>query len=143
MGLSLSGQVRVETKGFCVRPSPPRTWIHGDWYTDPSLPAPWSTETDWADWDGLRLFEQTIDGEPKIEKLFKDVFAVPGTAEPLAYVAATGSELYVLKSCLKPGAATYYLWSDGASPSIAWGLRRPQIFWIIHYCKRTRTICRT
>ncbi|KAJ7808178.1 hypothetical protein B0H14DRAFT_3152189 [Mycena olivaceomarginata] len=83
MRVSLSGQVG-ETKGFC---------IHGDWYTDPSLPEPWST--DWEDWEGLRLFEQTVDGKLKIEKLFKDVFDVPGTVEPLAYVVATGSELYL------------------------------------------------
>jgi hypothetical protein len=105
MRLSLSGQVR-ETNGFCLRPPSPRTWIHGDWYTDPSLPEPWST--DWEDWEGLRLFEQTIDGKLKIEKLFKDVFDVPGTVEPLAYVVATGSELYLFKA-----GGRYYLWSDG------------------------------
>ncbi|KAJ7364345.1 hypothetical protein DFH08DRAFT_1073106 [Mycena albidolilacea] len=83
MRVSLSGQVRVETKGLCVRPPPTvRTWIHG------------------TDWEGLLLFEQTVDGKPKIEKLFKDVFAVPGTVEPLAYL-------------LFKAGGRYYLWSDG------------------------------
>ncbi|KAJ7806855.1 hypothetical protein B0H14DRAFT_3483752 [Mycena olivaceomarginata] len=105
-----SGQVR-ETKGFCLRPPSPRTWIHRDWYTDPSLPEPWST--DWEDWEGLRLFEQTVDGKLKIEKLFKDVFDVPGTVEPLAYVVAQGPSC----TCLKPVAAIIF-GPTAASPSI-------------------------
>ncbi|KAJ7495026.1 hypothetical protein FB451DRAFT_1477484 [Mycena latifolia] len=53
-------------KDFREHSPPPRTWIHGDWYTDPTLPNPWST--DWEDWDSLRLWEQTVNGKPKITK---------------------------------------------------------------------------
>ncbi|KAJ7306924.1 hypothetical protein DFH08DRAFT_944722 [Mycena albidolilacea] len=134
MRVSLSGQVR-ETKGFCVRPPSPRTWIHGDWYTDPSLPEPWST--DWEDWEGLRLFEQTVDGKLKIEKLFKDVFDVPGTVEPLAYVVATGSELYLFKA-----GGRYNLWSDGRLTVPRMEFASSKDF-LDHTLQEDATICRT
>ncbi|KAJ7465939.1 hypothetical protein FB451DRAFT_1261430 [Mycena latifolia] len=85
---------------------PPRTWIHKDWYTDPGLPFPWST--DWEEWDGLILFEEFVDGKLKIEKLFRDVFDVPGTVEPLAYMIGTDGEIFLFTA-----GGRYYLWDDG------------------------------
>ncbi|KAJ7625412.1 hypothetical protein B0H17DRAFT_1151143 [Mycena rosella] len=77
------------------------------WYTDPTLPEPWST--DWDDWGGLcPLFEDTVDGKFKIEKLFKDTFDVPGTVEPLAYITGTCQEILLFAA-----GARYYLWSHG------------------------------
>ncbi|KAJ6479177.1 hypothetical protein DFH09DRAFT_1108167 [Mycena vulgaris] len=82
----------------CEHAPPPRIHLYKDCYADPTLPRPWST--DWDDWDYLlRLFEQTVDGKLKIEKLFQDVFDVPGSVEPVAYMRAACGE--------------YYFWSDG------------------------------
>ncbi|KAJ7488256.1 hypothetical protein FB451DRAFT_1362738 [Mycena latifolia] len=85
---------------------PPRTWIHSDWYTDPMLRAPWSTE--WEGWASLRLFEETVDRKLKIKKLFDNVFDVPGTVEPLAYLPGTGGEVFLFAA-----GGCYYLFSDG------------------------------
>ncbi|KAJ7488262.1 hypothetical protein FB451DRAFT_1167717 [Mycena latifolia] len=76
---------------------PPRTWICGDWYTDPT-----------EGWASLRLFEETVDGKLKIKKLFDDVFDVPGTVEPLAYLPGTGGEVFLFAA-----GGRYYLFSDG------------------------------
>ncbi|KAF8172763.1 hypothetical protein K438DRAFT_2023640 [Mycena galopus ATCC 62051] len=83
-----------------------RNWIPGDWYNDPTIPIPWST--DWEYWDGLRLYAQKVDGVPKIEKLFKEVFNVPGTIEPLAYHSCAGEDFFLFTA-----GGRYYHWSDG------------------------------
>jgi hypothetical protein len=85
---------------------PSRTSIHGDWYIDPTLPQPWST--DWDPWDSLRLFEDTVDGKLMIDKLFKDVWEVPGVVKPLAYIVSTGGLCFLFTA-----GGRYYYWSDG------------------------------
>ncbi|KAJ7869385.1 hypothetical protein B0H13DRAFT_2350977 [Mycena leptocephala] len=85
---------------------PSRTSIHGDWYIDPTLPQPWST--DWDAWDSLRLFEDTVDGELMIDKLFKDIWEVPGVVKPLAYIVSTGGLCFLFTA-----GGRYYYWSDG------------------------------
>ncbi|KAJ6591989.1 hypothetical protein B0H10DRAFT_2442107 [Mycena sp. CBHHK59/15] len=85
---------------------PSRTWIHGDWYRDPSLSNPWSTDWEW--WDGLRYYEETVDGKLKIEQMFKDDFHVPGTIEPVAYMTSYGDEFFLFTA-----AGRYYFWADG------------------------------
>ncbi|KAJ6588029.1 hypothetical protein B0H19DRAFT_1247754 [Mycena capillaripes] len=95
---------RSEPEDF-ERGPPPRTWIFGTWYNDPTLPDPWST--DWDDWN-LYLFEETFDGKLKVDKLFKDVFDVPGTVEPLAFVEAVGGDIFLFTA-----GGRYYFYSDG------------------------------
>ncbi|KAJ6486603.1 hypothetical protein DFH09DRAFT_1457152 [Mycena vulgaris] len=90
-----------------TRSTSPHPSLYKDWYTDPTLPRPWST--DWDDWDYLlRLFEQTVDGKLKIKKLFKDVFDVPGSVEPVAYMRAACGEVWLFTA-----GGRYYFWSDG------------------------------
>ncbi|KAJ7501549.1 hypothetical protein B0H11DRAFT_1992108, partial [Mycena galericulata] len=85
---------------------PSYSWIHGDWYTDPSLSERWSTN--WERWDGLRYYEETVDGKRKIDKMFKDDFDVPGTIEPVAYATNYGDEFFLFTA-----AGRYYFWCDG------------------------------
>lgn len=97
----------MSNEDFWKHPPPPRTWIHGDWYTDPSLPQPWSTN--WDAWEILPFWEeQTVDGKLKINKLFKETWEVPRTVKPLAYIDNTGG-LYFLFTA----GGRYYFWSDG------------------------------
>ncbi|KAJ6452311.1 hypothetical protein C8R47DRAFT_1229477 [Mycena vitilis] len=68
--------------------------IYSDWYRPPTrLPGFWST--DWNYWEGVFLFEEIVDGNLKIDKLSKDVWDVPGTVAPLAYVEGAGDEYWV------------------------------------------------
>ncbi|KAJ7689056.1 hypothetical protein B0H17DRAFT_1135335 [Mycena rosella] len=90
---------------------PSLNWIHGGWYTDPTLPEQWST--DWDNWAGLRLFDQTVDGKLKIDKLFKDTFDVPGTVEPLAYDVVEGDEFFLFTA-----GGRYYYWADGGTLTV-------------------------
>ncbi|KAF7344925.1 hypothetical protein MVEN_01654900 [Mycena venus] len=85
---------------------PPRTWIYGDWYTDPTLSGPWST--DWDDWESLCLFEDTVDGKLRIDKLFKDNWDIPGKVEPVAYILGSGGLCFLFTA-----GGRYYFWSDG------------------------------
>ncbi|KAJ7688213.1 hypothetical protein B0H16DRAFT_1482196 [Mycena metata] len=62
-----------------LHPTPP---VYAGWYTDSSIPSPWST--DWPNWRGLTLFHESVDGTLKVDKLFKEVYDVPGTIEPVA-----------------------------------------------------------
>ncbi|KAJ6567702.1 hypothetical protein DFH09DRAFT_1469076 [Mycena vulgaris] len=71
----------------------PGTTVHKDWYTDPNIPTPWST--DWDNWEGLCLFHESVDGKLKIDKLFKEVYDVPGAIEPLAYMIETSFEIFI------------------------------------------------
>ncbi|KAJ6489465.1 hypothetical protein DFH09DRAFT_1105330 [Mycena vulgaris] len=41
--------------------------IHKDWYTDPDIPAPWST--DCVNWEGLCLFYESVDGKLKMREM--------------------------------------------------------------------------
>ncbi|KAJ7312424.1 hypothetical protein DFH08DRAFT_822162 [Mycena albidolilacea] len=68
----------------------PRTWIYGDWYNNPNIPVPWSTN--WERWDSLCLYEENVGGKPKIDVLFKDVCDVPSKVEPLAYHTTAGDD---------------------------------------------------
>ncbi|KAJ7800600.1 hypothetical protein B0H13DRAFT_1932556 [Mycena leptocephala] len=52
----------------------------------PTRPSHWSTN-----WDQRELIYFWRDGKLKIDKLFKETWQVPGTIEPLAYIAGTGS----------------------------------------------------
>ncbi|KAF8176615.1 hypothetical protein K438DRAFT_1939284 [Mycena galopus ATCC 62051] len=86
---------------------PSRAWIYGNWYSDPSLSEPWSTDWEW--WDGLSYYEdKTVDGKLKIEQMFKDDFDVPGTVEPVAYMTSYGDEFFFFTA-----AGRYYFWADG------------------------------
>ncbi|KAJ7711262.1 hypothetical protein B0H16DRAFT_1745291 [Mycena metata] len=80
------------------------TWIHGTWYTDPSVKWPWSTN--WNEWDGLMYYTETYKGKLKVEKMFQDVFNV-GTIEPLAYVEDSHGEVFLFRA-----QGRYYLWND-------------------------------
>ncbi|KAJ6532643.1 hypothetical protein B0H19DRAFT_1081674 [Mycena capillaripes] len=82
------------------------TTVHKDWYTDPNVPHPWST--DWEKWAGLDLFHQSVDGTLKIDKLFKEAYDVPGAVEPLAYMLQTRYEIFVFTA-----AGRYYIFDDG------------------------------
>ncbi|KAJ7812285.1 hypothetical protein B0H13DRAFT_509284, partial [Mycena leptocephala] len=113
---------------------PPQTWIHGGWYTDPTLPPGWST--DWEDWDNLRLWTATIDGKLKIDQ-FQCVFDVPGTIEPLAYMVSTGGLFFVFTA---GGAIT--ILPTATSVFIAWSLRPHKNFCSMR-CKREAIICQT
>ncbi|KAJ7918932.1 hypothetical protein B0H13DRAFT_1868915 [Mycena leptocephala] len=82
------------------------TRIYAAWYADPTLPAPWST--DWDHWGGLFwLFNEKYHNR-KVEKLFKDVFDVPGTVEPLAYAQCGIGEYFLFTA-----GGRYYFYSDG------------------------------
>ncbi|KAJ7089935.1 hypothetical protein C8R44DRAFT_892120 [Mycena epipterygia] len=85
----------------------PGTTVHKEWYTAPNVPHPWST--DWDNWKGLDLFHLSIDGKLMIDKLFKEVYDVPGPIEPLAYMISTGYEVWVFAA-----AGRYYWYNDGA-----------------------------
>ncbi|KAJ7211252.1 hypothetical protein GGX14DRAFT_624029 [Mycena pura] len=79
-------------------------WLHKNWYQDPTLPEPWST--DWEDWAMLESwFIKTVDGKRGID-CFRDTWALPGPIEPVAYV--TDERLYLL---FYAGGRHYY-WAD-------------------------------
>ncbi|KAJ7109795.1 hypothetical protein C8R44DRAFT_883840 [Mycena epipterygia] len=86
----------------------PGTTLHKNWYTDPNIPAPWST--DWDDWEGLCLFYESVGGRLKIDKLFNEVYDVPGPIEPLAYMVQTSFEFFVFTA-----GGRYYFFDDGCS----------------------------
>ncbi|KAJ7223705.1 hypothetical protein C8J57DRAFT_1482134 [Mycena rebaudengoi] len=86
---------------------PSSTCIYSDWYTDPMLPRPWSTN--WRGWENLELWEEhTDDGTLKVDKLFKEMWNVPGTVMPLAYMTSCG-DLYFLFTASE----RYYYWAEG------------------------------
>ncbi|KAJ7752203.1 aspartic peptidase domain-containing protein [Mycena maculata] len=85
----------------------PGTTVHKEWYTAPNVPHPWSTN--WDNWEGLDLFHLSIDGKLMIDKLFKEVYDVPGPIEPLAYMISIGYEV-----CVFAAAGRYYWYNDGA-----------------------------
>ncbi|KAJ7257789.1 hypothetical protein C8J57DRAFT_1721103 [Mycena rebaudengoi] len=85
---------------------PGRT-LQEQWYTDPHIPFPWSTR--WDEWEGLRLFYETVDGgKPKIDKLFKDAFGVSGVVHPLAYIVNHSFDTFLFAA-----GGRYYLFDDG------------------------------
>ncbi|KAJ7513276.1 hypothetical protein B0H11DRAFT_2213789 [Mycena galericulata] len=103
-----------DSDDFRERGPPLRTWIYKDWYTYPTPPAGWST--DWEDfdildfWDPAHMVDSPVDGRRvlKIERLFQDVFDVPGTVVPLAFVYPVGGEIFLFTA-----GGRYYLYSDG------------------------------
>ncbi|KAJ6574414.1 hypothetical protein B0H19DRAFT_1230374 [Mycena capillaripes] len=85
----------------------PAATLHKQWYTDLNLPYPWSTC--WDRWEGLCLFYETVDGgTPKIDKLFKYVFDVPGVINPLAFIAGNSFDTFLFHA-----EGHYYLYDDG------------------------------
>ncbi|KAJ7454297.1 hypothetical protein B0H11DRAFT_1926508 [Mycena galericulata] len=96
------------------RGPPLRTWIYKDWYTDPTPPTGWSTDWEEFDildfWDPAHMVDSPVDGRRvlKIERLFQDVFDVPGTVEPVAYVYSVCGEIFFFTA-----GGRYYLYSDG------------------------------
>ncbi|KAJ7257043.1 hypothetical protein C8J57DRAFT_1721316 [Mycena rebaudengoi] len=90
---------------ICTPPS--QTWIHKDWYTDPTLPIDKGWSTDWEDFESLFLWTHTIRGTLKIDKL-KEVFGLTGTLEPLAYMLYSGGLFFLFTM-----GGRYYYFSDG------------------------------
>ncbi|KAJ7681641.1 hypothetical protein B0H17DRAFT_1205626 [Mycena rosella] len=120
-----------------MSPSPypsPETWIHGGWYTDPTLPVGWST--DWEDWDSLRLWRQIVDGKLKIDKL-KDVFDVPGTLERLAHMPSAGGLFFLFTA-----GGRYYYFTDGYLRVHHMEFASPQEF-LQHALQKGEIICQT
>ncbi|KAJ7107151.1 hypothetical protein C8R43DRAFT_1114272 [Mycena crocata] len=89
----------------------PGKTLHKTWYTDPDVPFPWSTV--WDEWEGLCLFYEDVNvggtPVPKIDKLFKDMFDVPGVVHPLAYIIQHSYDTFVFTA-----GGRYYLHDDGA-----------------------------
>ncbi|KAJ7858809.1 hypothetical protein B0H14DRAFT_3632505 [Mycena olivaceomarginata] len=83
---------------------PSYTWLHKNWYHDPTLKEPWSTE--WEDWSTLDgWFIKTVDGKRAIDHL-RDTWALPGPIEPIAY--GIGEGFYFLFCA----GGRYYYWAD-------------------------------
>ncbi|KAJ7167894.1 hypothetical protein C8R46DRAFT_1034482 [Mycena filopes] len=80
-------------------------WINGTWYRDPSIPWPWSTNCD--KWHGLsHYYIPTVNGKPKIEKMFTETFDV-GIIRPLIYAEGTYGEVFMFSA-----GGRYYFWRD-------------------------------
>ncbi|KAJ7201577.1 hypothetical protein GGX14DRAFT_655360 [Mycena pura] len=81
--------------------------IHGEWYTDATLSHTTGWTTDWDDWELIEdFFVATVDGEPRIQHLFRECWGIQDTIQPVAYTyGACG--LYFLFSA----AGRYYFWS--------------------------------
>ncbi|KAJ7025697.1 hypothetical protein C8F04DRAFT_1268988 [Mycena alexandri] len=86
------------------QPTPP---VYTGWYTDRDIPSPWST--DWRNWEGLTLFQESIDRTLIVDKLFKEVYDVPGTIQPLAYMMGISPDLHFLFFAT----GRYYLYDSG------------------------------
>ncbi|KAJ7198420.1 hypothetical protein B0H12DRAFT_1244841 [Mycena haematopus] len=87
-------------------PPPSRAWIHKDWYTDPTMKYPWST--DWSHWTGLRLFEDTVHDQLMMDRLFKHDWNLAGTIEPLAHGIGTNGDYFLFSA-----EGRYYFFADG------------------------------
>ncbi|KAJ7262439.1 hypothetical protein C8J57DRAFT_1334964 [Mycena rebaudengoi] len=96
---------------YTVRaPRPAPTALHKDWHRPAQpLPAPWHPTSDWEEWEGRYLWLDTLGGIPFVEQMFKTVFAVPGTVEPIAF-ACDGSDA----SFVFAADGQYYVYEDGA-----------------------------
>jgi hypothetical protein len=88
--------------------TPPAS-LHKDWHR-PARPLPKLRHPtfDWEEWDGRYLWLDTIDGTLLIEEMFKTVFAVPRTIEPLAF-RYDGSDAFFIFAA----GGRYYLYYDG------------------------------
>ncbi|KAJ7204310.1 hypothetical protein B0H12DRAFT_1243648 [Mycena haematopus] len=94
---------------FHTTPRPrSRALIYKDWYTDPTMEYPWST--DWANWTGLILYEDTIEGQLMIDRMFKHDWNLVGTIEPLARDSDIGTDGDYF---LFAAAGRYYYYADG------------------------------
>ncbi|KAJ6448215.1 hypothetical protein C8R45DRAFT_948123 [Mycena sanguinolenta] len=85
-----------------------RQAIFAHWYRHTSpLPPHWST--DWGRW-ALVFFwiDCAADGWLKIDKLFKEMWNVPGRIEPLAYIPIAPGEYFLLRA-----RGQYYWYADG------------------------------
>ncbi|KAJ6454402.1 hypothetical protein C8R45DRAFT_1112021 [Mycena sanguinolenta] len=77
-----------------------------DWYMDPSLPGNWSTN--WPKWHLIHFWrDRTRDGQLKIHKLFKEIWQLPGTVEPLAYIAGGDGQYFLFTA-----GGRYYFYAD-------------------------------
>ncbi|KAJ6602080.1 hypothetical protein DFH09DRAFT_1069617 [Mycena vulgaris] len=92
VGYLLALKVKPPPKGVAESTPFRHSPVYAGWHTDAALPFPWST--DWADWEGLYLFEEHIDGKLKIEKVSTEVFNIPGTVQPVAYMVETGIDVW-------------------------------------------------
>ncbi|KAJ7714433.1 hypothetical protein B0H16DRAFT_1478004 [Mycena metata] len=96
------------TKGCTKGTTTPRQIpIYAGWYTDPNIPSPWLM--DWPNWEALTLFYESIDGTLIVDKLFKEVYDVPGAITPLAYMMGISPDLHFLFFA----AGRYYLYDSG------------------------------
>ncbi|KAJ7636822.1 hypothetical protein FB45DRAFT_864814 [Roridomyces roridus] len=84
--------------------------VYANWFTDPLLtgdqhgPFEWFTE--WKDFDLIPFWlDRTDDGQLKIDKLFREIWVVPGTIEMLAFLPSCDG-LYFLFAAGRE----YYLW---------------------------------
>ncbi|KAJ7708177.1 hypothetical protein B0H17DRAFT_1124950 [Mycena rosella] len=76
------------------------------WYTDPTLPEPWST--DWLYWPALfTLFGQSVDGKLKVKIIFEYVFGVSGTVKPVMFLRGF-NDLFFFRA-----GGRYYCFDDG------------------------------
>ncbi|KAJ7191616.1 hypothetical protein GGX14DRAFT_406998 [Mycena pura] len=89
-------------------PQPPRLWIHGEWYKDTTLNRASGWTTDWDDWELLEdFFVATVDGEPRIQSLFRECWGIQGTIHPMAYNYRTCGLDFLFSA-----GGRYYFWSD-------------------------------
>ncbi|KAJ7191833.1 hypothetical protein GGX14DRAFT_578568 [Mycena pura] len=90
-------------------PQPPRLWIHGEWYKDTTLNRTSGWTTDWDDWELLEdFFVATVDGEPRIQSLFRECWGIQDTIHPMAYNYRTCGLDFLFSA-----GGRYYFWSDG------------------------------
>jgi hypothetical protein len=69
---------------------------------------PWHPTSDWEEWTGLNLWGATINGTPLIDEMFKTIFPIPGTVEPVAF-RNDGSDGFFMFTA----GGRYYLYDDG------------------------------
>ncbi|KAJ6499815.1 hypothetical protein DFH09DRAFT_1336368 [Mycena vulgaris] len=96
---------RQQPKGLPESAPSRHSSVYTGWHTDAALPFPWST--DWANWEGLYLFEERVEGKLKIEKVSTEVFNIPGTVQPVAYMVETGIDVWAFTA-----GGRYYLCDD-------------------------------
>ncbi|KAJ7614084.1 hypothetical protein FB45DRAFT_1064908, partial [Roridomyces roridus] len=84
--------------------------VYINWFTDPLLvgerPFLWSTQ--WKDFEIVAFWlDRASDGQLKIDKLFKETWAVPGTIEMLAFLPICGGPYFLFAA-----GGEYYYWDD-------------------------------
>ncbi|KAJ7608662.1 hypothetical protein FB45DRAFT_1067179, partial [Roridomyces roridus] len=86
--------------------------VYANWFTDPALtgdddsPFVWSTQ--WKEFELIRFWLIRTDngqGQLKIDKLFKEIWVVPGTIEMLAFLPCSGGIYFLFAA-----GGEYYMW---------------------------------